>query len=822
MTAFPILIVLSATFALGFLPKKSTHTNYVTNLETPRFAGGISRFKKETTTMEDHTEFPNDHVLLLNEDGRGSPRSVYDDNSTIIDPETNEHKSTGSCDDDEIVPSGRTRRRVSFMENLTTATIEVPAIEPEQKGELFYNKTDFARFHQDEQRRFDKMMMKKIQKMVEEKMADQLAEAYARGASPEEIAAMMPQTPEEIFALLGGDSAIWEPPKLPTLREPAHAPRQAEKVVAVVLPADADEAQDHADAEERFQDEAPEGYNEPEESYDEGVCAYNDESNDETENQVSGCDNEPKLAKFLYTGPKIEDRKLSDFSDDDIYALLGVDEENDKEALPDAEKDEHEISREIHDVGAFVDKEDSENDEQKLAKFLYTGPKVEDRKLSDFSDDDIYDLLGVDGDIIQEEELHVKATEGEAINAPEAALSDKVEEGEKMESQETTNQRKEQVKESTGQPEFSEGSSHEPVDSEKEGDKSTTGESARPKRVKVKRGQRYVPGALAGKLKGFKRSKSPNEDDKAAAAEKEEDHLRSTSQHASHSASNVTTNQIQKSELAPLTRADHSLAEKESREKQEGEEEVEAEVWLRKQDHSDDVRGISVSSNEQKHADSVTDEPGKLKQDLLRAQAKSNEVSAGVGDTADLTEEDNPLNCGHEQPISILSSEELKKSSSSRTPSLEPFSTPLLIEKPSKEGNSETAPTPPSESPSLGPSPNGKCMKKKNDHPVVHVKKVVYHVKDEEKWNIVEPVLDASRWSKDPLSKSDHSTLGKPKPESPPPPPPQSATGSASSVSRKKSNSNTHTTRKASAPKPKQRHSYDVGGNWGNPLMFGK
>jgi len=84
-----------------------------------------------------------------------------------------------------------------------TEVIEVPFWDEEVKTSLFYNKMDYYEFQEAEQRRYNKMMSKQIQKMVYEKMGPQLQEAIDRGASAEELEAIMPQTTEEIFALLG-------------------------------------------------------------------------------------------------------------------------------------------------------------------------------------------------------------------------------------------------------------------------------------------------------------------------------------------------------------------------------------------------------------------------------------------------------------------------------------------------------------------------------------------------------------------------------------------------------------------------------------------
>lgn len=106
-------------------------------------------------------------------------------------------------------------RLVSFHDSLTTFIHNIPRRTPEEIEALFYNRDDFADFQAKEQRRYDKMMAKRIQDMVQEAMKDKLEAAYARNATPEEIDAMMPQTTEEIFSLLGGICAL-DMPKPPS------------------------------------------------------------------------------------------------------------------------------------------------------------------------------------------------------------------------------------------------------------------------------------------------------------------------------------------------------------------------------------------------------------------------------------------------------------------------------------------------------------------------------------------------------------------------------------------------------------------------------
>ena len=122
--------------------------------------------------------------------GRSSPRSVYYGNKS---PTERRNKN----------PKALPSRKISWHGEVTTSTKDVPRVDPELKPALFYNKSEISQFRAVEQRRIDKMMMKRIQRMVEEKMADEIEEAKSRGATPEDIEAMMPQTPEQIFEILG-------------------------------------------------------------------------------------------------------------------------------------------------------------------------------------------------------------------------------------------------------------------------------------------------------------------------------------------------------------------------------------------------------------------------------------------------------------------------------------------------------------------------------------------------------------------------------------------------------------------------------------------
>jgi hypothetical protein len=139
--------------------------------------------------------------------------SSDDDTAAAGDDIMNERKEDQQQQQSLLLSPQRLRRRrrrkvVSFPSELTTSIYEIPKRTVEENTELFYNTDDFMKFQTNEQRRYDKMMAKRTQQLVEEAMKDQLHAAYERNATPEEIDAIMPQTTEEIFNLIGGFEAL--------------------------------------------------------------------------------------------------------------------------------------------------------------------------------------------------------------------------------------------------------------------------------------------------------------------------------------------------------------------------------------------------------------------------------------------------------------------------------------------------------------------------------------------------------------------------------------------------------------------------------------
>ena len=201
-----------------------------------------------------------------------------------------------------------------------TEIIEVPFWDEEVKTSLFYNKMDYYEFQEAEQRRYNKLMSKQIQKMVYEKMGPQLQEAIDRGASAEELEAIMPQTTEEIFALIG---------TIPNPEMPARLKTDISERVAKSVPEQTDDKKTQ-EIGLFVEDRSATGQLEP-------------KSPHLLTNSVSDSVN-PKVQRDEGTSSEfvIEDDQVSmarvpaawDASDDEIYALFHVDESS-----PDAKRD---------------------------------------------------------------------------------------------------------------------------------------------------------------------------------------------------------------------------------------------------------------------------------------------------------------------------------------------------------------------------------------------------------------------------------------------------------------------------------------------------
>jgi len=110
-----------------------------------------------------------------------------------------------------VVATNKKRRKVSFKVGFTGDIFEIPHNDYDTqntKNDLFYSDADYDRFKASEQKRYNKLVAKKIQQMVHEKMQPAINEAVANGATLEDIEAMVPKTHAQMVAYLGGEKTI--------------------------------------------------------------------------------------------------------------------------------------------------------------------------------------------------------------------------------------------------------------------------------------------------------------------------------------------------------------------------------------------------------------------------------------------------------------------------------------------------------------------------------------------------------------------------------------------------------------------------------------
>jgi len=171
-----------------------------------------------TTTMgELHTDDGVEDVVMMNNGNSNfidclQRPSASSSSSTAAVGMTEGRREEGTVNTNSSKLNNK-RRKVSFRDGVATTDVyEIPSIAdayqlecPEIFNLLFYNDTDYARFRCAEQKRYDKMIAKKIQRLVREKMKQQIEEALQRNVAPDEIEKMMPQSYAEIVNILGSD-----------------------------------------------------------------------------------------------------------------------------------------------------------------------------------------------------------------------------------------------------------------------------------------------------------------------------------------------------------------------------------------------------------------------------------------------------------------------------------------------------------------------------------------------------------------------------------------------------------------------------------------
>jgi hypothetical protein len=109
-----------------------------------------------------------------------------------------------------VVANKKKKRRVSLTVGFADydAVIEIPHRNDYEadnvvKEDLFYGDADYLRFRASEQKRYDKLVTKRLHAMVMEKMQPIINEKVASGATLEDIEAMVPKTHADMIAYLG-------------------------------------------------------------------------------------------------------------------------------------------------------------------------------------------------------------------------------------------------------------------------------------------------------------------------------------------------------------------------------------------------------------------------------------------------------------------------------------------------------------------------------------------------------------------------------------------------------------------------------------------
>mmetsp|Transcript_4801 Transcript_4801/g.13839 ORF Transcript_4801/g.13839 Transcript_4801/m.13839 type:complete len:817 (+) Transcript_4801:227-2677(+) len=90
---------------------------------------------------------------------------------------------------------------VSFADALPEV-IPIPRVPRHEKAQFFYTKSELAVFRKEENQRHEKKMMKQIRGMVRERLQPKIQLAKENGATPEELDAMVPTHPQELFKVL--------------------------------------------------------------------------------------------------------------------------------------------------------------------------------------------------------------------------------------------------------------------------------------------------------------------------------------------------------------------------------------------------------------------------------------------------------------------------------------------------------------------------------------------------------------------------------------------------------------------------------------------
>jgi len=184
----------------------SSHSRTNTHSHTHTHAATIDN---ELETLARHDISHSD-----NGDGDGDHNCSKDDIHT--NPDTPQKATADTSKDEHEEECVAKKRSVTFNDRSFEEIFEIPNLmefngpndTTSIKDDLFYSDADYTRFRANEQRRYNKMVTKRLQQMVQEKMQPKINEAVASGATLEDIEAMVPKTQAEMVEYLGGQENI--------------------------------------------------------------------------------------------------------------------------------------------------------------------------------------------------------------------------------------------------------------------------------------------------------------------------------------------------------------------------------------------------------------------------------------------------------------------------------------------------------------------------------------------------------------------------------------------------------------------------------------
>lgn len=184
--------------------RTNTHTHTHTHTHTATINNELETLARHDISHSDNGD----------RDGDGDHNCNNDDIHTNPDTPQKATADTSKYEHEEECVAKK--RSVTFNDSSFEEIIEIPSLmefngpndTTSIKDDLFYSDADYTRFRANEQRRYNKMVTKRLQQMVQEKMQPKINEAVASGATLEDIEAMVPKTQAEMVEYLGGQENI--------------------------------------------------------------------------------------------------------------------------------------------------------------------------------------------------------------------------------------------------------------------------------------------------------------------------------------------------------------------------------------------------------------------------------------------------------------------------------------------------------------------------------------------------------------------------------------------------------------------------------------